>query len=98
MTNETMPAAVRSNGGLGGWRPIETAPKDGSTVLVWFSDLYNGTADLARWDNDQYARKPRPYWTGNRERILGTVAYRQGKPTHWMPLPEPPNAEVTGRL
>lgn len=74
-----------------GWQPIETAPKD-KKVLVWFSDLSGGTADIAKLDDDKYAKKPRPYWSGNYERVLGILAYRNGKPTHWIPLPEAPEA------
>ena len=73
-----------------GWQPIETAPKDGTTVLVWFkthgcmsarwTDRDEGpTSDYACWHVDDY--KHGPY------QVRG---YRSGDDTHWMPLPEPP--------
>ena len=65
------------------WRPIETAPKDGSRVLL----LRNGHIVCGRWNNDMYAPKPRPYWSHDQERIFGTVDARQCQPTHWQPLP-----------
>lgn len=55
------------------WQPIETAPKDGTTVLA--------------------------YCPGNRFQKFLTDYYseHQGggwlfQPTHWMPLPEPPQS------
>ena len=77
------------------WLPIETAPKD-REILVWFSDLFKGMADVAKWEPDTYAKKPRPYWQGSKERMLGILAYRHGNPTHWMPLPQPPKENPNG--
>lgn len=73
------------------WQPIETAPKDGTQILVCggtygcdyvpyeFSGTFKGVA-CAVWDEDDYESwseaGERPNW------------YR---PTHWMPLPEPTN-------
>ena len=80
------------------WQPIETAPKDGTAVLVYPPTWRERTASVAVWDNDEYARKPRPYW--RRDDDMGKVTYsRERPPTHWMPLPTPPlpdNAEVSG--
>jgi len=62
------------------WRPIETAPKDGSWLLLWdanFNTTHNTPACVGRhnannvWVNDVHATiKP---------------------PTHWMPLPNAPS-------
>jgi hypothetical protein len=63
------------------WQPIETAPKDGTRVLV-FEATY-GMA-VAAWDSYwQWVERGADYATevwGN-----GTI-----EPTHWMPLPQPP--------
>jgi hypothetical protein len=70
------------------WLPIETAPKDGSAILV-FPGVWSGIpCGIAGWDEDQYAKKPRPYW--RRIDVLGrTSLSRDNPPTHWMPLPDP---------
>jgi hypothetical protein len=69
----------------GAWRPIETAPKDGTSVLVYVP-LTEDTRWLlpptgmvsARYVNDLAG------WT---TRGVGGLS-----PTHWMPLPPPPGA------
>jgi hypothetical protein len=70
------------------WQPIETAPKDGTRILV----VDCGFVQIARWDEefDNYNdRQGVPAWA--------TFACDDGfyseyaeNPTHWMPLPEPP--------
>lgn len=59
------------------WQPIETAPRDGSDVLiggyypngVWFVSM--------GWFSED-----RGYWSG----------HKIDPPTHWMPLPQPPQS------
>lgn len=59
-----------------GWQPIETAPKDDTTALLW-----NGGVFLGWWDG-----------TGWQDRAdhseSGDPAYPE--PTHWMPAPASP--------
>ena len=76
------------------WQPIETAPKDGTEVLLfWCAEhgpeyveyLACGAWGEYRdgsggWGGESFHSKPEGYWT----RLIGE------KPTHWMPLPEPP--------
>jgi len=72
-----------------GWMPIETAPKDGTTVLVFPASWSNYTASMARWNRDEHAKKPRPYW--ERSDCFSKVTLsREKPPTHWMPLPATP--------
>lgn len=60
------------------WWPIETAPKNGTTIL-----LSNGTwINFGRWHRHLYGRGS-PGWVIN---DCGTVE----RITHWMPLPVPP--------
>ena len=66
-----------------GWQPIETAPKDGTPILVLerYSSMRNGPIDrhyieIARWDNG---------W-----RIDAFAPPMDKDPTHWVFLPEPP--------
>lgn len=69
------------------WQPIETAPKDGTTIDLW--DSYYGH----RVTN---ARRAYHYWENGkpiREKSWGrndTDGPFVGNPTHWMPLPKPP--------
>ena len=71
------------------WQLIETAPKDGTAVLV-FPPTWGGiSASIAAWEEDVYAKKPRPYW--KRFDALGRASLSRDKPpTHWMPLPPHP--------
>lgn len=67
------------------WRPIETAPKDGTWFLSWEPIC----ADMAM---TCWCRRPRSqpgYW----RRIAPWLPVREMRhmpPTHWMPLPPPP--------
>ena len=62
----------------GGWRPIETAPKDNSEVLVFTN---NATMYVAYW-----------YTTAKEWRQQGHKL--ESTPTHWMPLPAKPKEQV----
>jgi hypothetical protein len=73
---------------VNGWQPIETAPKDGTCVIV-YPPTFDGLVSCAKWDEDRYAKRPRPYW--RRMDAFGQVTRsRDNQPTHWMPLPDPP--------
>ncbi len=80
------------------WQPIDTCPKDGSRFLVWVhAETYdvneelqpttvdNSCADIGWWhvgtDPVQYSFVDCA--------MLNT--HDVDEPTHWMPLPEPPN-------
>ena len=68
-----------------GWQPIETAPKDGSPVVIGFDPTRDDDdglphgVDFMRW-MDKAWRDP--------------LTHRL-RPTHWMPLPTPPEADRT---
>lgn len=70
-----------------GWQPIETAPKDGTRVLLWIVHC-----------NAKYATSPfEEGWIGA---CIGSWSEHNGggftwygiygTPTHWRPLPAPP--------
>lgn len=67
---------------MSAWRPIETAPKDGTRVLVWaLGDVFLASfgydiGDGSAWQ-PEYAEVP-------------MFDDPDSAPTHWMPLPEPP--------
>ena len=60
------------------WQPIETAPKNGTCVLVvsqhgsWFAGFF-----VAYWAGDHWAYS----------------VNRRCNPTHWRPLPTPPASQ-----
>jgi hypothetical protein len=74
------------------WKPIETAPKDGTSVLVFPGIWNNKNISIAKFDNDKYARKPKPYWSRDDDMNRVTNS-RNNPPTHWMPLPDPPTTD-----
>jgi hypothetical protein len=68
-----------------GWQPIETGPKNRKILLVIMDRVVIG-----EWDDDHFARKPRPYWESTTGRLIGKMWSRANQPTHWMPLPTVP--------
>lgn len=77
---EAIAAAIRAMPlPAAGWQPIETAPKDGTRILGWSSG--DGVCIVAFGDTPRRTR-----WYENHP--LGRLPIKQ--PTHWMPLPAPP--------
>jgi hypothetical protein len=72
------------------WQPIETAPKDGSAIVIYCPR--RGVCAPAHWDDCKYATKPRPYWRHFGEYLWGVAETRRDQPTHWMPIPAHPEA------
>jgi hypothetical protein len=72
------------------WQPIDTAPRDARVLLFW-PTFWTGKQriEAGHWEADQYAKRPKPYWSGDQERIFGIRAYREQGPTHWQPLQAP---------
>jgi hypothetical protein len=64
------------------WMPIETAPKDGSSYLVWAGGV--GMAHYVDYYQSGYAHKA-PF--------SENLAAWKAKATHWMPLPAAPEAK-----
>jgi hypothetical protein len=57
------------------WQPIETAPKDGTDLLLWWP---------------YWSKIPvHGYWSLGEWASLSAISEGDG-PTHWMPLPAPP--------
>jgi hypothetical protein len=59
------------------WQTIDTAPKDGSTVLAY--SPVDGPF-TSRWEGSLWQGQP---WRPYKEAL-------KASPTHWMPLPESP--------
>jgi hypothetical protein len=83
------------------WQPIETAPRDGTAVLV-MSDYWPGTKSgraeecsnintyVAAWWQDEDRGKGA--WICYMDAVLDP--HCPITPTHWMPLPDPPGAAL----
>ncbi len=67
------------------WQPIETAPKDGTRLILWGRE--DGVGEprvwLGSWSTGCWYA---PSWVAYEHR--SETEYLQ--PTHWMPVPEPP--------
>jgi hypothetical protein len=77
-----------------GWRPIETAPKDGEVILLQLGKSWTapgfwtgeGGGKVIDPADDDYP------WLVMDKGSGGLNAVEDGVPTHWMPIPAPPTA------
>ena len=90
------------------WQPIESAPKDGTRILVvWPGD----TIGVAWWktnprlDREMDAKEAEAvaafgwqasYFSDSDEMDDYDTSIPSAQPTHWMPLPAPPLASAQG--
>lgn len=78
-----------------GWQPIATAPKDAPALLLLAGQTNRAlppVIDIGRWiDGDPHTRGVRTesMW---RYRRSNPGYDKEHQPTHWMPLPAPPEA------
>lgn len=70
------------------WMPIETAPQDGTDVLVGYDHASAWIVHIA-W----YEQKSLTWWSYVRNSITQESLEDDYQPTHWMPLPAPPSQE-----
>ena len=70
------------------WQPIETAPKDGATVIVG-RDMgdFGFIRGYARWEGEGHVAG---WISGGFDPISSNLGLAH--PTHWMPLPSAPKA------
>jgi hypothetical protein len=78
------------------WKPIETAPKDGTSIDLWgfFEPKdYVSHYPAGRWTNmvwqENAWRLPSVFSDGRPGDSMAHITF-----THWMPLPEPPSAAL----
>ena len=72
------------------WQPIETAPTEpiepecpeGIEILVWVPGRYGDACFVAHYCS----------WPHGKAGWFSSDSLEEIKPTHWMPLPEPPDA------
>lgn len=88
----------------GGWRPIETAPKDGRIVLLSYLNVagkrrtvrasWESAEAIAEWDEGCDTCSPGWYERSEaHEGVTETIYAVEAPPTHWMPIPPPPEPQ-----
>ena len=78
------------------WQPIETAPKDGTEILIWREDcgtMVGRYACAASFLSDQEQEKldEESLWADDwwyAASVSGGRLEGREVPTHWMPLPQ----------
>jgi hypothetical protein len=88
------------------WQPIETAPKDGKKIILYYKNRNNfGRTVMGCWVTEEQANETDTDDVGLEagwyEQIdnwddYSQIAIHEGEPTHWMPLPKPPTAHGIG--
>lgn len=80
------------------WQPIETAPKDGRNIIVgvdiasvWIVRAAFWTDDDTRGDDEG---PPEPGWWSYRNSVSQELLDGLYAPTHWIPMPYPPNGDA----
>ena len=81
------------------WKPIESAPKDGTLILVAH---YNRTwrtkevkVSLAVWDEDKYGNPPYPHWDYGRNNSYDMrESLQQVAFAWWSKVPSPPHYAI----
>ena len=87
------PTRVGLSEGLGAWQPIATAP-EGKHVLLWFPNGERGVGGMecgTLYFNDAHAPGGINIWTHGGPNA-GSDWQLDEPPTHWMPLPAPPES------
>lgn len=73
-----------------GWLPIESAPRDGTWILLW--DHHREVAVSGCWHDEPERNSPNGYepgwswWSADDDLLV----WDGDGPTYWMPLPQPP--------
>jgi hypothetical protein len=71
---------------IGEWQPIETAPRDGTRIIVY----------RPKFDGNYIPQVGYDFWmTGSYYSECWGKSRKDCPPTHWMPFPEPPSSPVT---
>lgn len=79
------------------WRPISEAPKDGTRVLLYDPTssglIYTGCWEAkfySHFNEDKGEVEYSGDWTAHQVESWGMEEYASLTPTHFMPLPQPP--------
>jgi hypothetical protein len=100
VVDEISPMIDRWIGEARGWQPIETAPKDGSSFLALCGGHVEKIAWFNGWDSGVVTSRAGPCWgIAYAEGYILDEGWDEGTgcyltpiepPTHWQPLPAPP--------
>lgn len=83
------------------WQPIETAPKDGTRILVYVPDSENVLSvywddefvfkfDEAKAESTEYQGEHEGAWTDDAVKSWAYQEKESYHPNYWMPFPESP--------
>lgn len=70
------------------WRPMDTAPRDGTKILVWTIHGDIELSDYYRLEHDVYEEAGDGLY--RKERRVYHEGWNSNFPVRWMPLPHPP--------
>lgn len=80
------------------WQPIETAPKDGTWIVVLIPDpIQNDDGPIPLVETTKWENVGIEYWEDidkdTKKRIIRDDSHWRNyeNPTHWMSIPEPPH-------
>lgn len=69
------------------WLPIESAPKNGTRIIVFYPDAYGSRRiSLRSWQRGVWGSKEQECWADE------FMQKREDEPTLWMPSPEEPKS------
>lgn len=77
---------------MGDWQPIETAPRDGTDIIVWDGEVRTVTL----WGKVSHV--PIFGFLGVWGSDIEDVDLMNPQPTHWMPMPNPPSGPKQGQV
>lgn len=72
------------------WQPIETAPKDKDIWVYGTAKVWSNSDEFLWQGQSGWNSEDSSWWTTSHD-DCGEVLIV--KPSHWMPLPQPPEAE-----
>lgn len=72
----------------GDWQPIETAPRDGTDIIVY----------RPNFDGDYIPEVGTDYWMTKLIEPTWAKSRRDCQPTHWQPFPAPPSRSLLSQI
>ena len=79
---------------MGEWQPIETAPKDGTRILLYFrrddSMVFRDPTEIGMAVGAWWSPHSKDWWLT----CMWASSSAHREPFAWMPLPEPPPKEA----